>query len=455
MGMWRNGINTTPSYFKIIIREGWKIFINAELEDLLCCQCNNTTSAWSKTGLYPFNPFCEAWENVLETMGPLNKCYKETIQNDENIMEYEIKLKNDVSPFSDGEKVTLTTSCNQENYLQAAYFHMRIVLVYWKQCLQFDKLAKPNPTSAPQIIAQWLFQFVERSHVAFKKNAIEAKSRSREKRKASQMQDKLRQLLDCTTLTNSLPATFQYFIALQSICSVGISRVNGHTVKITMDSFMVYLKDQWPPFRVNVQCLLDVNSFQIRRPDIIMSSEDKLNIQRRTMWESKRKEEIKIKARKGEAERARSKWTKSEYEKMANQIKANSHTFQDFAGLFEKLSQPFEHRSNDGYLMKCTYNQSMCVTSIALQAIDGFLYQKCQAEKLRWIHALEKKCKTTRRKCTPNTTRGDDGIGVLMSLQDYDFILEEEVKVEGHRKLNKDISQHETNLKEFITIKAK
>ena len=154
---------------------------------------------------------------------------------------------------------------------------MRVVLVDWKQRLQFDELAKPNPTSAPQIIVQRLFQFVERSKVAFKKNAIEAKSRSPEKSKASQIQDELRQLLDCTPLTNSLPVIFQYFVALQRICSVGISFVSGHAVKVTMDSFMVYLKDQRPPFAVSVQRLLDVNSFEIRPSDVIMSSEDKKN----------------------------------------------------------------------------------------------------------------------------------------------------------------------------------
>ena len=332
---------------------------------------------------------------------------------------------------------------------------MRVVLADWKRRLQFDELAKPNPTSAPQIIAQQVFQFVERSKVAFEKNEIEAKSRSREKSKASQIKDELRQLLDCTPLTHSLPVNFRYFVALQSICSVGKLCVSGHAVKVTMDSFMIYLKDQRPPFSVSVQRLLDVNSFEIRRPDVIISSEDKLNIQRRTIRQSKRKEEIKVKARKEEAEKARSKWMQSEYDKMVNQINLNSHTFQDFTNLFEKLSQPFEHRSNDGYLTKCTYNQSTCVTSMALQAIDGVLCQKRQAEELRRINALEKKRKTTKRKRTPNTTRGDDGIGVLMSLQDYDFVAEQEVKAEGTKKLNKEISQLETNLKDFSALKTK
>ena len=47
-GMQRNGFRMNPSYFNIIFREGWKIFLKAEREDLLCFPCNNTTSAWQK-----------------------------------------------------------------------------------------------------------------------------------------------------------------------------------------------------------------------------------------------------------------------------------------------------------------------------------------------------------------------------------------------------------------------
>ena len=46
-----------------------------------------------------------------------------------------------------------------------------------------------------------------------------------------------------------------------------------------------------------------------------MSSEDKLNMNQRIIRESRRKEEIKVKAHKKEAERARKKWMQSEYEK--------------------------------------------------------------------------------------------------------------------------------------------
>ena len=63
-------------------------------------------------------------------MGPLNKKYKET--GNQEVIEYEIKLRKDVSPLSEGERQTLTASSKQENYIQAAYFHMQVVLMDWK-----------------------------------------------------------------------------------------------------------------------------------------------------------------------------------------------------------------------------------------------------------------------------------------------------------------------------------
>ena len=94
----------------------------------------------------------------------------------------------------------------------------------------------------------------------------------------------------------------------------------------------------------------------------------------------------------------------SKYQKMVIQIKVNSHCFEDFSALYNKLLEPFEYRSSDGYITKCTSNESVCVTSMALQAIDGVLTQKRQAEELSRINALEKRRKSAKRKHTPNTT---------------------------------------------------
>ena len=118
--------------------------------------------------------------------------------------------------------------------------------------------------------------------------------------------------------------------------------------------------------------------------------------------------------------------------KMVIQIKVNSHTFEDFSALFNKLLQPFDHRLNDGYLTKCTSNENVCVTSMTLQAIDCVLTQKRQAEELSCINALEKRKKSAKRKRTPKTTQGDNGIGIIMGIQDYNIMADEEEKAEDH-----------------------
>ena len=455
LGMRWNGVSTTPSYFNIIIRNGWKIFLKSEREDLLCCNCNNTTSAWKKTGLYPFNPFCESWNNVLETMGPLNRRYKET--RGETGVEYEITLKKHVVPLSDGERKAITSSSGQDNHIQAAYFHMRKILSDWKRRSLFDPSTKPNPTSGPEIISCRLFEFVERSGelITFVKKAIQRKGRNSEKNEETEKQDKIRQLLSSTPLTSSLPLTFTYFVATNIVGCCDVSHVDGHAVKLTKDSFVIYLEDQRPPFNVKQQRLLQLNTFQVHRPEFIFSSEEKDKMSRRRLRESKRKEEIKIRKRKEAAEKARKKWILCEYNKMVTQIKENKHTFQDFTGLFGRYCQPFEHISSDGYVTHCTTDQSICVSTMALKAIDGVLCQKRQAEELARINALAKKRKSCKRKRTPNTTRGDDGIGVYMGLQDFDVTAEQEKRADNKERLSKDVSRLEKILQDFEAMRLK
>ena len=97
LGMRNNGLSTTPQYFNIIIRHAWKIFLQNERNELLTCSQNNTTSAYKKTGIYPFDPNCEAWSTILETMKPLNQKYKET-KKCEKVQNYEI-VKKKTRPF--------------------------------------------------------------------------------------------------------------------------------------------------------------------------------------------------------------------------------------------------------------------------------------------------------------------------------------------------------------------
>ena len=157
--MRNNGLSTTPQYFNIIIRHAWKIFLQNERNELLTCSQNNTTSAYKKTGIYPFDPNCEAWSTILETMKPLNQKYKET-KKCEKVQNYEIVKKKNKTILTEEEKKTLMKGLPDEtHYILAVYFHMRQILGTWRRELLFNPSAQPSPITVPQIISSRMFAF--------------------------------------------------------------------------------------------------------------------------------------------------------------------------------------------------------------------------------------------------------------------------------------------------------
>lgn len=129
----------------------------------------------------------------------------------------------------------------------------------WKKRLLFDNLAIPNnPTSAPQTIAQRLFQFVKRSAKTVAFNNVVENKRISEKSEERKKQDKHRELLDCTPLTSYLPVKCWYFIASQTVCSLGELCVEGHAKKVNKGTCTIYLKFQHNSFPISQQWLLDV-----------------------------------------------------------------------------------------------------------------------------------------------------------------------------------------------------
>ena len=65
----RSGQTTSQGYFNAIFSGGWKIFLKAENQDLLECFDNNSTRANERCGVYPLNPFAEAWMDAIDGLG--------------------------------------------------------------------------------------------------------------------------------------------------------------------------------------------------------------------------------------------------------------------------------------------------------------------------------------------------------------------------------------------------
>ena len=55
-------------YFNGILVDAWRSFLSLEAADLINGS-NNTTSSYERTGLFPFNPLSDAWEDAIGTLG--------------------------------------------------------------------------------------------------------------------------------------------------------------------------------------------------------------------------------------------------------------------------------------------------------------------------------------------------------------------------------------------------
>ena len=78
-----------------------------------------------------------------------------------------------------------------------------------------------------------------------------------------------------------------------------------------------------------------------------------------------------------------------------------------------KVQEPFLYSFPNGSTVLYNNNESVCITDVALSAIDSFLCQKKKNNEFSKAAALVRTQNSKKRKRTPNTTRGDDGIGIL------------------------------------------
>ena len=127
-------------------------------------------------------------------------------------------------------------------------------------------------------------------------------------------------------------------------------------MKLSKESFVIYLKDGRLTFTITSKELLNHDKFNISRPDLVMPSKDKSIISWRIMREARRREDIKVKARKADALLAREKWVELQFKNMTENIKKYSYTIQDLKCFRKEVSLPFKRRSSDGCITVCNQN---------------------------------------------------------------------------------------------------
>lgn len=123
-------------YFNAVFSDGWRLFLDLERDDLLNTSCNNTTNAYERTGIYPFDPECSAWTEAIESLGLAS-----TLDRDEKrAVQYEIRPKVSacLNVLNDNEKKLLRRDIHidKNNYftdVEVAKLVLENLLKAWRE----------------------------------------------------------------------------------------------------------------------------------------------------------------------------------------------------------------------------------------------------------------------------------------------------------------------------------
>ena len=206
-------------------------------------------------------------------------------------------------------------------------------------------------------------------------------------------------------------------------------------------------------FKVQEADLYNRKLYEIERPKLITTSEQREKINRKLKRQSKRTEFELENLRKAAAKKARTAMIESFKEDICEAIA------QGFFGknLLDKLEQvivqPFVHNSN-GYKTVVDSKESACVNLLTITAIDNVLGEKRKADELS-REAAKQRNRSGKKQRTPNTTRGEDGIVVREKLRRFDEEQAIEENINKKVNLEKDIKSATEILTDWEKLERK
>ena len=121
--------------------------------------------------------------------------------------------------------------------------------------------------------------------------------------------------------------------------------------------------------------------------------------------------------------------------------------------LVEKATTQFVH-TNNGYKTVVHANDAACVNLLTINAVDSVLGAKRKADELSREAANQRK-KNGKKQCTPNTTRGEDGIVVREKLRRHDDEQRVEQCVSKKLSLEKEVKTATEVLTDWSKLEGK
>ena len=277
----RRSRTNTPNieYFNTVLSTANRKFMEAERCELRSLGYNNTTNAFERTGLQPFNPFCLAWKEAIDTLGLL--------QEDKNSkkVHYKVLPKQETSipELTDAERKLLREPYQGPIHrklldLEIALLRGEEILAKWRQQIlagvqegnDYESYAKSLPPSTGKdndIGLKLAEKMIEFHMVDISKVSLPTKKNKNEKiREHSEM------IVKTTKKFEPISITCLTDLASPADSSTA-THAEGIAIKINDGKWKIMIQDI-DEYEINDSELLDNNKYQIKHTFQTVSSKD-------------------------------------------------------------------------------------------------------------------------------------------------------------------------------------
>ena len=319
-------------------------------------------------------------------------------------------------------------------------------------CAKTLTLATTDPLSFPvtetERISLRLFDFVSRKEQYGELVKEHGKWSKKVKNRDEQYIEQTARILGCCEITSSVQLTY-----VEHDSESGLQReVRGSATRMRSGWFSVTLEDD-RQLKIKEADLYNKNRYILKQAKVTMTSEQRDKINRKAKRKSKKTEMELTRIRKEEANEARKHMLEEEMDKILVYAEEGFLDKKCLKKLVEKATSPFTHVTDD-YKTVVDAKEATCASILSLSAVNTVLGDKRKADELSRIEAAKRQEKSKKRR-TPNTTRGESGVAVIMKLHDHDRRQEETDNKKKREDITKEIEAGNAALTDWEKLLSK
>ncbi len=453
---------TTDSYsipfFNSNFVEGWHTFLQTERDDLRRVNMNNTTRAFKRTGLFPFDPFSESWTEAIETIGqgqPKNAA-----------AQYEIFPNENTPQLTESESALLRKDLEGEilkkRDLEVAFIRATHILKKWREDIligvsegenydTYSHTLLPSAKNESEILAMRLVHFEKvegsRLHPA-----------SIEKTKEEESAEVTKRIVYST---NTLEPIFVTYLSesgshnddnAESDTMSKESSQSGIAVKVGTDEWKIHLNNN-VDMTATDKDLIDGHKFYVEQKWTANKNDDIKNKKQEAKKKRARKEEQvnkEKKIREVGLQKLREVELK-EFNNLCERFKSEEgYQFEEFLDMIDRMRKPFVTEV-EGHEVSLT--QDDCAIMMETSAVRAITTSLFLGKETQDKNSQNKRQRTNN--ATVRTECGATGFIALYQTEQRNIRLNKQENKKLIDKLERERKNISTTLTSLAAVKEK